>query len=353
MVSFLRRLFGSSKAHTAAAASSARAASPRVSQIDSNVGGSSPSPRTTASPETRGEPIELLQHLRAALDVALHRLDEGLIEEHRRSQDTARLLRALREPLTGIRQLPVAAQRALALLHGDAPTNLLVDLFENDPAITQGLLHQVNSAYYNPNGARVASLTEAITRMGRTGVQGVVLQQSLAGMVSRPGGDLDTMAQQVWNHMVRAAPLARQFAPAFDVVPEQAFLLGLLHDVGKLVVFDRITEMRSAQRRALAIDRDVVNRVLRLLHEPLGGLVIQQWGLDGEIARAVASHHREHPPETPDTLCEVIFVAEHIDLARDRKRQIDLDALWSAGSLTADRAAVANELGLDANDAAA
>jgi putative nucleotidyltransferase with HDIG domain len=196
-------------------------------------------------------------------------------------------------------------------------------------------------------------LTDAINRMGRSGVQGVVLQQSLAGMVSRPGGELDAMAQQVWNHMVRVAPLARQLASAFAVGAEQAFLLGLLHDVGKLVVFDRITEMRSSQRRALAIDRQVVARVLRSLHEPLGGLVIQQWGLDSEIARAVGSHHREPPPQSRDALGEVIFLAERVDLARERKEQFDLDALWTAGKLTGDRAVVADELGVSSSDAAA
>ena len=76
-------------------------------------------------------------------------------------------------------------------------------------------------------------------------------------MVSRPGGELDTMAQQVWNHMVRVAPLARDLSGAFGVGPEQAFLLGLLHDVGKLVVFDRITELRTVQRRPLVIDRSI------------------------------------------------------------------------------------------------
>ena len=352
MVSFLRRFFGSPKAAPAPPNAPIHAGVSRSSRAVSVVLADAP-----AEPSTSGgaeQPIELLQHLRARLDFALHHLDESLIGEHRRSPDVANLLRALRnDPLTGIRQLPVAAQRALALLHGDAPTTLLVGLFEQDPAITQGLLHQVNSVYYNASGARVSSLVDAITRMGRAGVQGVVLQQSVAGMVSRPGGDLDAMAQQAWNHMVRVAPLTREIASAFGVAPEQAFLLGLLHDVGKLVVFDRITELRSSQRRTLVIDRQIVARALRLLHEPLGGLVIQQWGLDSEIARAVGWHHRDPVPTTRDPLSEVIFVAEHVDLARERKEPIDLDQLWERGQLAGDKAAVADALGHSSNEAAA
>ncbi|MEO7086265.1 MAG: HDOD domain-containing protein [Gemmatimonadaceae bacterium] len=357
MVSFLRRLFGSKKASSPAPASpTVHLASSRASRAISVVATDAvTSTGAAAVTDTAAQPIELLQTLRARLELALHRLDEELIGEHHRSADTAQLMRALRDdPLTNIRQLPVAAQRALSLLHGDAPTSLLVATFERDPAMTQALLHQVNSVYYNPNGARILSLTDAIGRMGRAGVQGVVLQQSVAGMVSRPGGELDAMAQKVWNHMVRVAPLARQLAGAFGVAADQAFLLGLLHDVGKLVVFDRITELRSAKRRTLSIDRDVVGRALRLMHEPLGGLVIQQWGLDGEIAQAVATHHREPAPQERDLLCEAIFVAERVDLAREQKTEIDLDALWAAGQLTAKRPAVADALGLSpSNEAAA
>jgi len=267
------------------------------------------------------------------------------MDEHRRSSDVVLLMRALRgDPVAGIRQLPVAAQRALSLLRDDAPTNMLVDLFERDPAITQALLQQVNSAYYNPSGTRILSLSDAITRMGRVGVQSVLMEQSIAGMVSRPGGDLDAMAQQSWDHMVRVAPLARRLAPAVGAPPDQAFLLGLLHDVGKLVVFDRISELRGAKRRLLNIDKHVVSRALRLLHEPLGGLIVQNWGLDSDIARAIGSHHREPPPAVRDVLGEVVYVAERVDLAHARKEAPSLEAIWHAGGLTGDIAATADAL---------
>ncbi|MEP6494080.1 MAG: HDOD domain-containing protein [bacterium] len=350
MLSFLRRLFGGS-------AKGSGLLTPPAGRGDAApLAGSSASPRQTtrarASTAVQAEPAvpdeKLLQdELRERLAASLRKLDDALMGEHRRSNDVVLLMRALRQdPIAGIRQLPVAAQRALALLHGEAPTKMLVDLLERDPAMAQALLRQVNSTYYNPSGTHILSLADAINRMGRVGVQSVVFEQSLTGMVSRPGGDLDAMAQQVWNHMVRTAPIARQLAPAFDVAPDEAFLLGLLHDVGKLVVFDRITELRGTQRRPLTVDRRDVSRALRLIHEPLGGLVVQQWGLESGIARAIGSHHREPVPAARDGLCEVIYVAERVDLAQNRKEAPDLEAIWSAGELTGDRAAVAEILGI-------
>jgi HD-like signal output (HDOD) protein len=146
--------------------------------------------------------------------------------------------------------------------------------------------------------------------------------------------------------MVRTAPLARQLAPAFEIAPDAGFLIGLLHDVGKLVVFDRITELRGGQRRLLTIDRQVVSRVLRVLHEPLGGLVVEEWGFESDFARAIASHHREPIPPIRDRLCELIYLAERVELVQTRKGELDLDAIWSAGGLTGDRSVAAKALGI-------
>ncbi len=306
------------------------------------AGAAAPVAPPAASPP---DGVVLQEELRQGFASALQRLDQDLIDDHQRSNDAALVMRVLRDdPVTGIRQLPVAAQRALSMLHGDASPKALVAVLEKDPALSQALLRQVNSAYYNPSGKRIVSLTDAINRMGRVGVQGVIFEQSVSGMVSRPGGELDAMVEQVWNHMVRTAPIARQLARAFEIRPDEGFLVGLLHDVGKLVVFDRITEVRGAQRRLLSLDRGIVGKMLRLLHEPLGGLVVQQWGVEPDAARAIASHHRDPIPPIRDRLCELTYLAERIELAHARKETPDLDALWSAGALTGDRAAAGSAL---------
>jgi HD-like signal output (HDOD) protein len=266
---------------------------------------------------------------------SLRQVENELISDDPITADLKLLVTTLRDqPIERIRQLPVAAQRALALLHGDATTKELVELFQQDPSISQALLQQVNSTYYNPSGARVVSLPDAISRIGRAGVECVVMQQSVSGMISRPGGNLDVMVQQVWNHMVRVAPLARCFAPAFNASPDQAFLGGLLHDVGKLAVFDRITELRSRHRRTLVLERRKVGRALVVLHESLGGLIIDRWGLGIDVARGVALHHRDSRPIQRDVLSEVVHLAERIDIARELKQTVDLPAIWESAALT-------------------
>ena len=277
------------------------------------------------------------EQLREDLARGVRLLDAGM-DASQRTGDLALLARELRtNPATAIRQLPLAAQRALAMLNDEASTASLALLFEKDPAITQALLVRANSTYYNPVGKRVLSLSNALTRLGHGGVRCVLLEQSLQGLVCRPGGALDGMVQQVWSHMVRTAPLARAIAPDFGVDREKAFALGLLHDVGKLVMFDRLTAMRARQHRDVNVDHLTIVRALRLLHEPLGGIAVQRWGLGDEAARAVGEHHREPIPAQRDPLSEVLYVAERLELAQHRNMPFDADTAWSRGGLNGAR----------------
>jgi HD-like signal output (HDOD) protein len=274
------------------------------------------------------------EELREVLASAIRRL-EATLDDKQRVTDAGALLRELSgDPSGAIRQLPMAAQKALALLNQDPSDAQLTKHFERDPSVTQAILQQANGAYYNPSGKRVLALSDAVKRLGRSGVRNVLLHQAVQGMVCRPGGEYDAMVQKAWTHMVRTAQVARAIAPAFDAEREQAFALALLHDAGKLVVFDRLAALRSRLRRAPNIERTIIRRTLRLIHEPMGGLGVLAWGLGLDAAHAVATHHREPVPAQRDPLSEVLFVAERMDLARQKATPFDAEGAWSAGQLT-------------------
>jgi len=173
--------------------------------------------------------------------------------------------------------------------------------------------------------------------MGRLGVQNVMLQQALTGLVCRPGGDFDAMVGKARAHMVRAAPMARALSPAFDADPEQAFALALLHDVGKLAVFDRVAARRSARRQTVHIPKSAMALVLLVVHQPLGGLCALQWNLGETAAAAIAAHHRDPAPVPRNALTEVIWLAERLDLLEQRGAPVDLDELWLQGELCGDQ----------------
>lgn len=285
----------------------------------------------TPAPES---PSAFSDGLRAIISAALRQIEASLDDKQRTGDAGAFLQELSGDPSGSIRQLPLAAQKGLGLISQDADNAKLTKHFERDPAITQALLQQANSVYYNPGGRRVLSVNEAINRLGRSAVKNVLLHQAVEGLVCRPGGEFDAMASKTWLHMVRTAQIARAIAPAFVAESEQAFALALLHDAGKLVVFDRISALRTRLRRPPSMERTIVSRALRLLHEPMGGLALLSWSLGLEAANTVATHHREPVPPVKDPLCEVLFTAERIDIARQKGLSFDADAAWRVGQLS-------------------
>jgi HD-like signal output (HDOD) protein len=162
----------------------------------------------------------------------------------------------------------------------------------------------------------------------------------VSAVLCRPGGVYDGMVQKVWLHMQRTAPLARRLAPAFEVDAETAYALGLLHDVGKLVTFDHISQLRHALHREIQMPEPFLAALLAHLHEPLGGLAALRWGMDTEAAGVIAGHHRRTAPPIPSRLAELIYVAERLDLVLQRYQELDWEAVWKDGAVTADVAAV-------------
>ena len=274
--------------------------------------------------------------LSAQLHAAVQRLREELFPDELES-DAPLMLQAI-EAMgpTSIRQLPGAAQEALIACHAfDGTWSTLIPLFEHDPMLTQALLREANSAHYaTASGAPCVSHKEAMVRIGLSGVRNVLLTATLEGMLCRPGPEYVPMATAVWAHMVRTGPLARHLAPAFGVQPDQAFALGLLHDVGKLVLFDVLSALRADHRRPMALSPSLLRDALFRLHEPLGGIAALRWGLGAEAAHTIAHHHRDPVPRRHDPVCELVFVAEKADLAAQRGETLDLPSLWAVGQLS-------------------
>lgn len=306
-----------------------------------------PAPPPVAAPLFGGDAdisgeVEAGADIRRLLRTELQELEQGLDAADRRGDALALFDRLSKSGEKSVRQPPAAAQRALEMMRRpDVAIPDLVRLVEQDPSLAQALLRHANSSLYaSAGGAQVVSLTDAIRRVGTQGLRSVVLASMVEGMLCRPGTAFDAMVKQTWEHMVRTAPLARGIAPAFGVVPDEAFTVALLHDVGKLVLFDRIGTLRTELRRDLALAPTLVSRMLRTLHEPLGGAAALRWGLGRSAAGVIASHHRRAEPLAPSPHAECVHVAERLDLALVRGEEIDLPAWWADGRLQTPREGV-------------
>ncbi len=284
--------------------------------------------------------VEAGSDVRRAMRTALEGLEAGLDAVDRRGDAMVFFERLSRSGEKTVRQPPAAAQRALDLLRRDVAISHLVKLVEQDPVLAQSLLRYANSAV-NATGARTTSLTECIRRVGTQGLRSVILSSMMETTLCRTGTVYDVMVRSVWEHMIRTAPIARTLAPAFGVVADEAFTLALLHDVGKLVIFDRLGSLRAELRRDVKMTPGVMPQVLRELHEVLGGAAALRWGLGKGAVAVVSTHHRRGNPLEPSLPAECVHIAERLDLAMQSGQPVNLLRWFEEGRLQASFEAVA------------
>lgn len=250
-----------------------------------------------------------------------------------------------------IRQLPSAAREALAFCDDSSISrSRLATLLGKDPALVLRLLRTANSASLG-GGNAVLSVGGAIARIGMADTRSVVLANCVEGLLSRPGLPFDDMSRKVWDHMITTGPIARTVAGAFGADREEAFSIALLHDVGKLVVFDQISTLRGRLRSPVVLPAAWLAALLREVHESLGALAASRWGMGTRAAAAIGDHHRSRETVEQNALAEAIFIAEHVDHARRRGGELDMTLAFETGRLSGSVERVSILLAASASDA--
>lgn len=199
------------------------------------------------------------------------------------------------ETLPSSPTLYVELSRVAASESADA--RAVAEVIMRDMAMSAKLLQLVNSAFFGIE-QRVSSVERTVALLGFTQVKALVLSEQIFQTL-RPAKPMTQMTlDRLWRHSLRIAEMARGIARLEKQTgdrPDQAFMAGLLHDIGLLVLASRQTEALDE------ICRDVHERDLPLhaleqerwgiCHADVGAFLLQLWGLPPRIVEAVRAHH--------------------------------------------------------------
>jgi HD-like signal output (HDOD) protein len=321
---------GKSPATTPGSPGNAKAGAPTPADSDTVYA-------TEAGAPLTGEELALQAELTRVLHGRCEVLMRAAGAEARQSDAPMVIECLLRLDDAVIRQPPVAGQRALAVVRNPLSGSAqLVGIFERDPALTESLLQTANSSYYHRGSEPCIAIAEAVQRVGARGVESIITMKMIEGVQGRLGSTHSLLQSQVWAHMTRTAPIARSLARPFQAVPESAFTVGLLHDMGKLMMFDYLSQLRAIYVREIKLPERFLLDMLNRLHEPLGGIAALRWNLGVGVAHAIAWHHREPPPTTRDLLGELVCLSERVEHCLLRGAPVDIARIWREAGLETD-----------------
>lgn len=202
----------------------------------------------------------------------------------------------IRDPQLDLPRLPLVAQRALSLLSAaEFDRRELLRLLVLDPALAASVLRLANSAAYR--GIReVTQLDSAVTRVGQAALRGLVLAESVRALALRVG-DARSVSREVWRRQLACAAIAECAAPRIGLKPDDAFLIGLLHDVGDLALL-RIVHDVQASRRA-TVSRAEFETLCADWHEHVGLRLADAWNLPDPLPELIGRHHAPIDDDDP------------------------------------------------------
>lgn len=199
----------------------------------------------------------------------------------------------------------------------EASPKELADLIAQDQSILSAILKLVNSAFYGfPR--KITSVHQAVVILGFSTVKSIALGASIFKTKPRKGEKEVFDRNALWVHSLGVATASKLIAQKIGHEDtDEAFVAGLLHDVGK-VVFDTQfpAEFREVVEKAedeniliLEAERDI----LGLDHAEAGQILLFKWQLPLPVVNAVGFHHDlEKAPATYQRLAAIVHLADII-----------------------------------------
>jgi HD-like signal output (HDOD) protein len=182
-------------------------------------------------------------------------------------------------------------QRMLAAPPED--TRPLVELLGSDPVLASAVLRLANSSFYG-GLAQVKTIQESLIRLGMDQVMrvAVVVSQQQAYRVS--ARELQPLVTALWRHSLATALGCQWLATRVGrgVMASEAFLAGMIHDIGKLLLIRVIDDLRRTRADFRPPGR-LVAEMLTALHSKYGATLAGGWNIPETYRRVIAHHHDE------------------------------------------------------------
>ena len=237
--------------------------------------------------------------------------------------------------------LPRVVSEMLRLLaEDDYSMEELMELVQQDPALTARVLKLANSAIYG-RPRQIESLQQAMVVLGGKELHRLVttisVMRSFDDIFSR---DRILDKELFWSHSVGTGELTHRVASYFNLEFRGVdFTAGLLHDVGKVVLDQHFhAEFRDCleltNRRGLPLF-EAETKLLGLDHAEVGAVLAAKWELPDSLRAAIRNHHCFDTKDPHALLVACVRLANHLVkdeamscLGEDNLWQIEMDPAW-------------------------
>ncbi len=239
------------------------------------------------------------------------------IDERTRELIRTRILGKIKE----IRSFPPFVVETLRKLNDpDSSAQDVAASLARDEGLVIRTLKLANSAAYGIS-REISSVVEAIALLGYKNISSIVLAASVYSVMDKPLEGYALDRGMLWRHSLSVAYSSRYISQLTRKAhPEEAYVGGLLHDIGKVVLNDyvrfgyNIIVKMVEEQQIPFMEAEV--QVLGFDHAAVGAMLVEKWGLPDSYRYAVAYHHAPNNLDEPkfQELVDVVHLANSLCL---------------------------------------
>lgn len=170
------------------------------------------------------------------------------------------------------------------------------EIISKDVGMSAKILQLVNSSFFGLP-THVSSPARAVAMLGLETVKALVLGVKIFSQFSRPDSPGYSIAN-LWNHSVTTSCIAKNIAENLKLKQteiDDSFLAGMLHDIGKLILLDRMTAACEEIIKVVISSGcplfEAEQKVLGATHAQVGAYLLGIWGFPQSIVEGIAFHH--------------------------------------------------------------
>jgi len=216
-------------------------------------------------------------------------------------------LAQVKEVVKKLPVFPAVAMQAMKVAQNpNAGAGHVEAIVGSDPVLAGEVLRAANSPLYSP-AMPIRSIRQAVVQMGLLECCRIIASAAFRPLFQSP------LVRPLWNHSLEVAKLSEALARTTgNADPEEAFLAGLVHDIGRLALW-KLPAKLTTQYAALT-DMGCEPMFAETLlasfdHTVAGREVMERWNLPKHLIEAVELHHQ--PERSESILTQVLYLAEH------------------------------------------
>lgn len=232
------------------------------------------------------------------------------------------------ETMKELPAMPTVIVKALGIIKNDSSgTKELSEMMAYDQALTSQVLKLVNSAYYG-FAQEITSINKALALLGMNQTRNIIIAVAMKHMLTSQGG------RDMWKHSLKAGVACEYLAAETDAADAgDAFTIGFLHDIGKIILNIYDTMAYQKVKLDVANGADIIeaeNEAFDTNHADLGFMLAKKWKLSVLLANCIKYHHDPLSSSMPKVSC-LVHIGDKLAQETQEIPEIDPEILENFG----------------------